>query len=214
MIAMLIADSRTKERRAISFEAHEQAARQTEEYWEWMECSDDSELKKLVAEDPRLHLACVDITMKDAVEMAKEIRARSAEVYMILVADMTVSPAVYMRPTIGAESLLLRPLDGSQIRDVLSEAIGTFVKRFLDTGDRRVFVLENRGARELIEYDRICYFESREKKLFCNTGGEEYPFYGTLDQLEEQLGEAFIRCCQPFDKRFLRHRTVKEESLR
>ena len=53
MIAMLIADSRTKERRAISFEAHEQAARQTEEYWEWMECSDDSELKKLVAEDPR-----------------------------------------------------------------------------------------------------------------------------------------------------------------
>lgn len=198
MIAMLIADSRTKERRAISFEAHEQAARQTEEYWEWMECSDDSELKKLVAEDPRLHLACVDITMKDAVEMAKEIRARSAEVYMILVADMTVSPAVYMRPTIGAESLLLRPLDGSQIRDVLSEAIGTFVKRFLDTGDRRVFVLENRGARELIEYDRICYFESREKKLFCNTGGEEYPFYGTLDQLEEQLGEDFIRCHRSF----------------
>ena len=103
-----------------------------------------------------------------------------------------------MPAPVSRESLLLRPLDGSQIRDVLSEAIGTFVKRFLDTGDRRVFVLENRGARELIEYDRICYFESREKKLFCNTGGEEYPFYGTLDQLEEQLGEAFIRCHRSF----------------
>ena len=198
MIAMLIADSRAQERRAISYEAHEQAARQTEEYWEWLECADDSELRKLVAEDPRLHLACVDITMKDAVEMAKEIRAHSAEVYMILVADMTISPAVYMRPTIGAESLLLRPLDGAQIRDVLSEAVGTYVKRFLDSGDRRVFVLENRGAKELIEYDRICYFESREKKLFCNTGDEEYPFYGTLDQLEDQLGDAFIRCHRSF----------------
>lgn len=198
MIAMLIADSLTRERRAISYEAHEQAARLTEEYWEWMECSDDRELKNLVAADPRLHLACVDITMTDAVDMAKEIRAHSREVYMILVADMSVSPAVYMRPTIGAESLLLRPLDDRQIRDVLSEAIETYVKRFLDTGERKVFVLENRGVRELIEYDRICYFESREKKLFCNTGEEEYPFYGTLDQLQEQLGDAFIRCHRSF----------------
>ena len=44
---------------------------------------------------------------------------------------------------------------------------------------------------------RILY-ESREKKLFCNTGDEEYPFYGTLDQLAEQLGEDFVRCHRSF----------------
>lgn len=198
MISMLIADSYTKERRAISLEAHEQAARHTEEYWEWFECKDEKELSTLIAEDPRLHLACLDITMQDAVEMAKQVRARSSETYMIIVADMKISPTTYMRPTIGAESLLLRPLDSVQIREVLSEAVSTYAHRFLNTGERKVFVLENKGSRELIEYDRIAYFESREKKLFCNTGDEEMAFYGTLDQLEEQLEDAFIRCHRSF----------------
>lgn len=198
MIAMLIADGRPKERRAISLEAHEQAARHTEEYWEWMECRDEKELQELLQKDPRVHLACLDVTMPQAVDCAKELRTRSSHTYMILVADMSVSPALYMRPTIGAESLLLRPLDIKQIREVISEAVCTYAKRFLNADETKVFVLENRGSRELIEYDRIFYFESREKKLFCNTGDEEYPFYGTLDQLEEQLGGAFIRCHRSF----------------
>lgn len=198
MISMLIADAYAKERRAISMEAHEQAARHTEEYWDWMECADEKELKALIDKDPRLHMACLDITMHDAVEMAKQVRSRSSETYMIIVADMKVPPTVYMRPTIGAESLLLRPLDAVQIREVLSEAVSVYAQRFLNVDERRVFVLENRGGRELIEYDRILYFESREKKLFCNTGDEEFAFYGTLDQLEEQLGDTFIRCHRSF----------------
>lgn len=198
MISMLIADGYAKERRAISLEAHEQAARHTEEYWKWLECADERELKALIEQDPRLQMACMDITMQDAVEMAKQVRARSSETYMIIIADMKTSPTVYMRPTIGAESLLLRPLDGAQIREVLSEAVSAYAQRFLNADERNVFVLENRGSRELIEYDRIAYFESREKKLFCNTGNEEYAFYGTLDQMEEQLGDAFIRCHRSF----------------
>ena len=195
---MLIADGYAKERRAISLEAHEQAAIHTDEYWNWLECADGQELRKLVDEDPRLHLACVDVTMRGALDSAKEIRSNSSETYMILVSDLSVSPTVYMRPSIGAESLLLRPLDVVQIREVLSEAVSTYAKRFLQADERKVFVLENKGSRELIDYDRICYFESREKKLFCNTGEEEYPFYGTLDQLQEQLGDAFIRCHRSF----------------
>ena len=198
MISMLIADGYAKERRAISMEAHEQAAMHTDEYWNWLECEDEEKLKKLIEEDPRLHLVCLDLSMRDAVDSAKKLRSRSSETYMILVADMAIPPTVYMRPSIGAESLLLRPLDFAQIREVLSEAIGTYAKRYLNADDRKVFVLERKSFRELIEYDRICYFESREKKLFCNTGFEEYSFYGTLDLLQEQLGDAFIRCHRSF----------------
>lgn len=198
MIAMLIADSRPRERSAIAQEAHEQAARHTEEYWNWIECGDEGQLKEILSSDPRLQMACVDITMRNAVEMARQIRLKSEETYMIIVADSTISPTVYMRPSIGAESLLLRPLDDVQIREVLNEAVGTYAKRFLNSDSRKVFVLESRGMRELIEYDRIVYFESREKKLFCNIGDEEYSFYGTLDQLEEQLCDSFIRCHRSF----------------
>lgn len=198
MIAMLIADGSPRERSAITQEAHEQAAKHTDEYWKWIICENRDQLQEVIAGDPRLQMACVDITMQGAVEIARSIRTISAETYMILVADTSVSPTVYMRPSIGAESLLLRPLDDIQIREVLDEAVGTYARRFLNADSRKVFVLENRGARELIEYSRICYFESREKKLFCNTGDEEYPFYGTLDQLAEQLGEDFVRCHRSF----------------
>lgn len=198
MIAMLIADSRAGERSAITQEAHEQAARHTDEYWKWIICENMSQLEEVIAGDPRLHMACVDITMRNAVEIARNIRTNSSETYMILVADTTISPTVYMRPSIGAESLLLRPFGDEQIREVLDEAVGTYARRFLNTETRKVFVLEGRGVRELIEYSRIYYFESREKKLFCNTGEEEYPFYGTLDQLEDQLGEDFVRCHRSF----------------
>ena len=167
MISMLIADCNAKERRAISLEAHEQAAKHTDEYWNWLECADENALEKLLEDDPRLHLVCLDITMRDGVNSAKEIRSRSKRTYMILVADMSIPPTVYMRPSIGAKSLLLRPLDLSQIREVLSEAVGTYVKRFLDNGNQKVFILENRGLKEVIEYDRISYFESREKSCFA-----------------------------------------------
>lgn len=198
MIAMLIVDTRQKERRAIFMEAREQAAKHTEEYWEWIECTDGKELRALLKKNPRMHLVCLDVTMPEALDCAKEIRSRSSNTYMILIADMTVSPSLYMRPTIGAESLLLRPLDGKQIRDVISEAVCTYANRFLNREDTSVFVLESKGTRELIEFNHICYFESREKKLFCNTKDEEYPFYGTLDQLQEQLGNIFIRCHRSF----------------
>ena len=33
-----------------------------------------------------------------------------------------------------------------------------------------------------------------EKKVFLNTGDMEYPFYDTLDQLEERLTGRFLRC--------------------
>ena len=79
MISMLIADGYAKERRAISLEAHEQAARHTEEYWKWLECADERELKALIEQDPRLQLACMDITMQDAVEMAKQVPTLESE---------------------------------------------------------------------------------------------------------------------------------------
>ena len=42
------------------------------------------------------------------------------------------------------------------------------------------------------------YFESREKKIYINTGSAEFSFYDTLDHLEESLPDDFLRCHRSF----------------
>ena len=113
---------------------------------------------------------------------------------MILIANSRISPVKYMRPSINAQSLLLKPLDSESVKEVLSESISSYISKFSEKDDDSFFVIETRGERELIPYDRILFYETREKKVFLNTGEMEYPFYDTLDQLEEKLADRFLRC--------------------
>lgn len=201
MITMLISDAPDAERRRILEAARSQAARYTEEHWEWRECGSVQELQKALSEDEQLNILCLDITMKDTdriLDIAAKVRSGNPQLYMILVADVSISPVRYMRPSIGAQSLMLKPLTDSSVIEILGEAVRTYARQYLDPDKGNVFLLENRGSRELISYDRILYFESREKKVFLNTGENEYGFYDTLDSLSEQLGSRFLRCHRSF----------------
>jgi hypothetical protein len=44
---------------------------------------------------------------------------------MILIANSRISPVKYMRPSINAQSLLLKPLDSESVKEVLSESISS-----------------------------------------------------------------------------------------
>ena len=47
-------------------------------------------------------------------------------------------------------------------------------------------------------HSAIRFFESRDKKIYVNTGNREYAFYDTLDELEQRLPESFARCHRSF----------------
>ena len=198
MIAMLISDRSANERSAIVKTAKDMAARYTDDYWKWIECSSLKELQKLVAEETSANLYCLDITMDGSVECASVIRKQAPSSYLILIADTSISPIVYMRPSIRAESLMLRPLTWGQIRQVLQESVSSYAEKFLEKKDEGVFTAEYKGERNIFEYSRILYFEAREKKVFVNTGDEEYAFSDTLDRLEEELKDRFLRCHRGF----------------
>ena len=167
-----------------------------------MVISDESEKERQYivqySRDMAVNMVCVDITVENALDMVKEIRKDSPSVYIILIASQSISPLIYMRPAIGAESLLLRPLSKTQIKQVLAEAICTYAERFYKPEERKEFLVESRGERSLIAYGRICFFEARDKRVYLNTETEEYGFYGTLDKLEEQLEGEFLRCHRSF----------------
>lgn len=198
MIIMVISDESEKERQYIVRYARDMAGRYTNESWNMVQCASGRELKDVVSRKVPADIICVDITMGGALDMVKELRVIVPAAYIILIASTSISPLIYMRPTIGAESLMLKPLTESQIQEVLSEAIRTYAARFYKPDESKVFVVENSGGRSLINYDRICFFESRDKRVYLNTETEEYGFYDTLEQLEERLEGEFLRCHRSF----------------
>lgn len=198
MIIMVISDESEKERQHIVRYSKDMAGRYTDEYWKMIQCVSSEELAEIVRERVPVNMVCVDITMDRALDLVKELRRSTPTAYIILIASSNISPLSYMRPTIGAESLMLKPLGEEQIQEVLSEAISTYAGRFYHPDESKVFVVESGGGRSLITYDRICFFEAREKRVYLNTGTEEYGFYDTLDQLEERLQDDFLRCHRSF----------------
>lgn len=198
MIAMLISGSVKAETDYICRCTRDCAGLLSEEYWEIKICRGLQEVREYMRQKPALDMICIDITVKNAVSVAESLRAENRMAYMILVADLSISPAVYMKPSIMAGSLMLKPLSKTQIQRVVKEAVGEFMKRFLNPDQKKVFVLENKEGRMLVEYERIGFFESRDKKIYLNTSSREYGFYDTLDHLEEQLGDSFLRCHRSF----------------
>ena len=195
---MVISNESDKERQYIVRYTKDLAGRFTNESWNMIQCASKQELGAVVREKVPANMICVDITMGGALELVKEMRKAAPAAYIILIASSSISPLIYMRPTIGAESLMLKPLSEEQIREVLTEAIQAYADRFYGPKERRVFVVENSGERSLIDYDRIYFFEARDKRVYLNTESEEYGFYDTLEQLEERMGGAFLRCHRSF----------------
>ena len=101
--------------------------------------------------------------------------------FIILLADAAVPPTLYIRPSVMAGSLLLRPLSSDSVRRVFSEAFGEYLKK-LSSGDGDAFVIDSRDGRQLVPYGRISYFESRD----------------TLDNLGQRLPDGFARCHRSF----------------
>lgn len=194
MILMIISDSPASERSRIRSCAESQAAYHTDEYWEFLESGSVSELSASLEKTDKVDMVCLDLTMEGSIEKAEQIRHDYGSAYITLIADGSISPVKYIRPSIQAESLMMKPLDSEQLNMVIGEAVRTYARRIEAPEDKRVFVAENKGGRDLIEYDKILFFESREKKVFLSTEREEYGFYDTLDDLEGKLDETFIRC--------------------
>lgn len=194
---MLISESPDAERRKMLSLAKDQAAACTDEMWKWHECGTIEELNMFLTENSRTDISCLDLTIEGTLDAAKTVRRNNPSGYIILIADSRISPVVYMRPTINAESLLMKPLRTGDVNEVLREAFTSYVQRVGST-EKKNFLVENREGRMLIDYDRINFFESREKKVFLATDTDEYGFYDTLDNLENKLVGDFIRVHRSF----------------
>lgn len=201
MISMLIYDRIEKELHKLKSAADYQAAYSSDEYWSILLAKTQEEAVQKEKKAPALNTACMDITGEGDLACVEELRKKYRDLFLLLIADTSISPMSYVRPGIMASSLLLRPQAGQACEDkdidrVMREFLEAYLER-LETGQGS-FVIESREGKIHIPFDKIFYFEAREKKLYLQTDTEEYGFYGTIDKLEEELPNYFMRCHRSF----------------
>lgn len=187
MICMLILDREKKEAELLEAEAHRQGALLTDDRWE---------VRRLESWRPEggniLDIAYLEVTSDEGVQAAEQVRSRWRNVYMVLIVSEGLSPLKYLRPTIMAASVLLRPFGKTQAEESLREAIS-----FLPSGKtekEEVFVIADRDGRVRLSFGNILYFEARAKKIYAALEKEEYGFYESIDHLLDRLPPYFVRC--------------------
>ena len=195
---MLISSMSEKETGYICVRAKDMMGSMRDEMLEIHKCQTIEMLKKIVDSGEKADLACIDITIPEALELTKLFRSKNETAYIILIASLKISPVTYMKPSIRAESLILKPFQSQQVDMAVKEAIQEVLKKYQNPDIDKVFVVDNQEGRVLIEYSAIYFFEARNKKIYLNTGAREYGFYSTIEQLQEELGEQFIRCHRGF----------------
>lgn len=142
--------------------------------------------------EERADVICVDVSATPGIGHAEALRRRCPAAAIMLLADVKTPPTAYMKPTILAAALLLKPLSVETVRGVVEEVFRCFLEKEPDDGS--VFLVETREGKERIPWSDILYFEARAKKIYACTADSEYGFYDTMDALEERLKDRFVRC--------------------
>ncbi|MBR2100970.1 MAG: response regulator transcription factor [Eubacterium sp.] len=151
------------------------------------------EFAAFVGETEIIDFLCVDVCESIAISLTELIRQKNKNTIILLMADTSVSPAKYMKPSIMAAALLLFPLNEENVKETVNELF----RYMIDSGEEDnsdFFVIKSKSQHERIPNDKIQYFESRDKKLYLNTLKREYGFYETIDGVMEGLPDYFIRC--------------------
>lgn len=189
--------NRKSELKIIMDEIRLSAAKYSDEDWDFNLFSSSVELSNYVKKSQSMDLVCIDINNDIEISIAELIRKSCEQSVILIITDTSVSPTKYMKPSIMAASLLLRPFSKEQVSKTVSDLF-KFIGSNKTDNEEDSFVVKSKSKHFFVPYERIVYFEARNKKIYLNTLQKEYGFYDTVEQLIEQLPDYFIRCHRGF----------------
>ena len=174
----------------------EKIALSSEEKWDIFEYQKAKDFHAFVEEEPYLEVAYVDAVMESGLHAAKTMRKHCKDANLVIIADENTSPMQYLKPDIQPQALLLRPLKQEQTGTVLGDLYRHLQREKEEETD--VFIMEERKQEKRIPFQKIAYFEAKDKKIYAIVENQEYGFYDTMANLEERLPEYFVRCHRSF----------------
>ena len=197
MVSMMVYDPRAEELELMKRLIRQAAAVLTEEKWQMEFFVAREQVASFLKDRPLLDLACYDVSYKGIIDDLERIRRDYQKLQLLIIADASMSPMEYIRPTILASSLLIRPISQEQAKEQLME----LVEQFRDQtpyGQAESLVIETREGRTYVPLVQIYYFEAREKRIYVRLKKQELAFYETVEHLTERLPDYFVRCHRSF----------------
>ena len=168
-------------------EFHSQAAFHSEEDWRYFLYTKLEDLRKALKAEPVLDILCWNVSGKQALAELEQTRKKYMEAFLLLIADSSISPMEYLRPSILPTALLLSPFDRLQCSQVLGELISSYCSQFKNKEDEDTFLIETREGRQRVPLSQISFVEARDKKIYICTRSESFGFYETIDHMSELL---------------------------
>ncbi|MCR4691231.1 MAG: DNA-binding response regulator [Lachnospiraceae bacterium] len=198
MISLLICMENKKQEAYIVKLVRKTIAVLSDEELEIISYLEDKSAAQNAASTGRGQIAVIDVTGKTGFDVAKEVRAHSAQTEIMIIADTSISPIRYLNPEVKASSLLLKPF----VDDVAKESFQNFIRQVVATQDpsteEECIILNRRSEDVAIPFRNVYYVEARNKKVYVNCSVKEYVVYESLDAIVATLPDYFIRCHRSF----------------
>lgn len=194
---MIVYDPHAEELELMKKLIRQAAAALTEEKWNMEFFAEREQVAAFLRDRPLLDLVCYDVAPKGSIDDLERIRKDYQKMKLLLIADPAMSPMEYIRPTILASSLLIRPISPAQAREQLMELVEQFCSQ-PSHGQEESLVIETREGRTYVPLAQIYYFEAREKRIYVRLKKQELAFYETMEHLAERLPDYFARCHRSF----------------
>jgi Response regulator of the LytR/AlgR family len=200
MISILTLHEKETEKKQLAAVYSDLAAKLSDDYWDMHFVGTVKECSEYLQREPILDFLCMDICVKDCMELLSVIRKKYKESPLVLVANINIPPTYYLKPGIRPDMILIKPFEKNSMEKSLEEF---FQDRLLQMEDEEqqdstTFVVETRDGKTFIPFRQIYYFEAREKKVFLRTLHEEFGFYGTIEELADKLPDTFLRTHRSF----------------
>ena len=140
-----------------------------------------------------LDLVFLDMEMGqlDGIETARKLRAADEGLQIVFVT--AYAHRVFDGYTVGALGYLMKPPKPGQLEDILTRAAAALYK-----DAEKTFICRSSDVTYRIPVKNILYFVSDRRRVTCVTAGRNYPFYGKLDQVEQEVGRGFVRIHQRY----------------
>lgn len=215
MISAIIYDGIQKEMKFISDSVRDIIAAGCEEMSRVDACCHYNEFMGIVERSDLEDFFCLDICGKGGTAMAEQIRQKYPNAHILLIADASIAPDQYILPSIMASALILRPCGKEAIRSRLESFMDSILSS-RKSSEENIFCFETKDGITKISYSQIYFYEARRKKIYIRLRSEEYSYYNTLEQLEEELPENFVRCHRSYivNKRRITQYIASENMLR
>lgn len=142
-----------------------------------------------------IDIACIEIISDKQVSSVEKFRKIHKETLIAVIADVSTMPVLYLKPSIMAASLLLRPFSFEEAKRVVRE-LSNISKAEGSCND--YFEFKIRDDIQRISFRDILYFEARDKKIYIRTAYEEFSCYTTIEKLAESLPDMFQKCHRSF----------------